>query len=127
MEVVYLAVEEALYIHVYAVQKFGGSTGVRDFGLLESALARPAAGMVGYEAYPDLFMKAAVLAFSLVKNHPFIDGNKRTAMLCMLRFLKKNQVNTIAQSHDFYELAQAIAGNQLDEQGVATWLKERAG
>jgi death-on-curing protein len=74
----YLTVEQVMRIHARSIAQFGGDAGVRDLGLIDSAVAQPRASFGGKDLYPTLAEKAAALAFSLVKNHPFADGNKRT-------------------------------------------------
>ena len=74
----YLNVTHVLRIHARSIEQFGGDPAIRDLGLLESAVAQPRAGFGGKDLYPELADKAAALAFSLVMNHPFADGNKRT-------------------------------------------------
>ena len=86
----YLTVEQALRIARVAV---GGPIEVRDIGLLESAVHRPRASVLGQDAYPDLFTKAAALLHSLAGNHPLVDGNKRLAWLATYVFLAKNGVD----------------------------------
>ena len=86
----YLTVEQALRIARAAV---GGPIEVRDIGLLESAVHRPRASVLGQDAYPDLFTKAAALLHSLARNHPLVDGNKRLAWLATYVFLAKNGVD----------------------------------
>ena len=81
----YLTVEQVLFIHMRLIAETGGSPGLRDLGLLASAVARPQATFGGEDLYPDLLSKAAALMDSLVRNHPFVDGNKRvgiTAAAC---------------------------------------------
>ena len=76
----YLTLEKVLLLHARLIQRTGGSGGVHDIDVLDSAMARPQATFEGEELYPDLWHKAAALMHSLVKNHPFVDGNKRTAL-----------------------------------------------
>lgn len=78
----YLTVEQVLFIHARLVSEISGTHGVRDLGLLESAVARPQATFEGNDLYSDIFSKAAALMESLIGNHPFVDGNKRTGMEC---------------------------------------------
>ena len=120
----YLTLEQVLNIHDFVVEKFGGSHGVRDLGLVESALARPGAGFGDFEAYPDLLIKSAVLAHSLLKNHPFIDGNKRTAMMAMEQFLYTNGLTITAKKGEIYQLALDIENNTFDETGISKWLEQ---
>ncbi|MEW5718511.1 MAG: Fic family protein, partial [Chloroflexota bacterium] len=77
----YLELDEVLRIHERAIQRYGGLPELRDLGLLESALAVPKQTMFGDDLYPDVATKAAILLFTLIKNHPFVDGNKRTGFL----------------------------------------------
>jgi death-on-curing protein len=86
----YLRVEQVLRTHARVIEKSGGDPGVRDFGLLDSAVAQPRAGFGGRDLYPELADKAAALAFSLVMNHPFSDGNNRTGYAAMMMFLSRN-------------------------------------
>jgi death-on-curing protein len=72
-----ISVSEAIYIHDILIERFGGSTGIRDVGLLESALARPFQTFNGVDLYPESIEKAAALIESILNNHPFVDGNKR--------------------------------------------------
>ena len=76
----YLSLEDVLLYHERIIQESGGSEGIRDFGLLHSAIERPKASFAGKDLYQDIFTKAAALVHSLVLNHPFIDANKRTAL-----------------------------------------------
>jgi death-on-curing protein len=119
-----LTLEEILIIHDRVIRQFGGSHGVRDVGLLQSAIERPKAGFGDFEAYPDIFMKAAVLGFSLLKNHPFIDGNKRTSVTATLIFLRENNIRLKVETHEIKKLALDIANNKLQEKEVASWLKK---
>lgn len=120
----YLGLEEVLFIHYDLIEKYGGINGVRDLGLIQSALARPKSGFGTFEAYPDLLLKVAVLGHSLVKNHAFIDGNKRTAVTAMEMFLWKNDLGIIAVKDEIYQLALNIANNEIIETDIAKWLKE---
>lgn len=124
---IYLSREEVLIIHGFIIERFGGQIGIRDLGLLESALARPRAGMIDFEAYPNIFIKAAVLGHSLIKNHPFYDGNKRTGVIAIIRFLNINGLKLKLEKNELVNLALEIAGDGLDEEGVAEWLKARLG
>lgn len=87
---IYLTVEQVLFIHDRLIIETGGSHGVRDLGLLESAVYRPQSIFDGADLYPDLFTIAASLLQSLIQNHPFIDGNKRTGITSTILFLNLN-------------------------------------
>ena len=122
----YLATETVLEIHEELVARYGGSQGIRDLGLVDSAVARPRAGFGDFEAYPDLFIKAAVLGHSLLKNHPFVDGNKRTAVAAMELLLEENGYELRVPKNSLYRLALDIENNSLSEQAIARWLKRHS-
>lgn len=88
--IIYLTPEQVLFIHARLIVEIGGGHGVRDTGLLKSAVARPQASFDGVDLYPDLLLKAAALMASLAQNHPFVDGNKRVAITAASMFLLKN-------------------------------------
>src|SRR5207245_5063328 len=92
MAIVFLDLAEVTEIHRDQIERYGGAHGVRDQGLLESALAMPQAGMAGEYFHTDLFEMAAAYLFHLAKNHPFIDGNKRVAAMAAFVFLAMNDV-----------------------------------
>ena len=108
----HLTVEQALRIARVAT---GGPVEVRDLGLLESALHRPRASVLGHDAYPDLLTKAAALLHSLVVNHPLVDGNKRLAWLATYVFCAKNGVELDADEDAAFDLVIAIASGELDD------------
>jgi death-on-curing protein len=108
----YLTVEQALRTARYAV---GGPVEVRDIGLLEAAVHRPRASVLGQDAYPDLFTKAAALLHSLARNHPLVDGNKRLAWLATYVFCAKNGVELDPADDAAYELVVSVAAGELDD------------
>ena len=110
----YLTVEQALRIARVAV---GGPIHVRDVGLLEAAVHRPRASVLGQDAYPDLFAKAAALLHSLARNHPLVDGNKRLAWLATYVFLAKNDIALDPDDDEAYDLVVAVAAGTVDEVG----------
>jgi death-on-curing protein len=110
----YLTVEQALRIARMAV---GGPIEVRDIGLLESAVHRPRASVLGQDAYPDLFTKATALLHSLAGNHPLVDGNKRLAWLATYVFLAKSGVELDPDDDAAYDFIIAIAAGQIDDVG----------
>ncbi len=120
--VTYVTIETVHYIHEEQLSKFGGLPGVRDIGLLESALARPAAGFGDYETYTDIFMKAAVLCHSLIKNHPFRDANKRTGIVTTIFFLESNGHTFKAATGEIVDFALKVATDKVDETQMAVWL-----
>jgi death-on-curing protein len=120
----FISTQQVLYIHRAALKQYGGSAGIRDIGLLESALARPQASFGGVDAYPDIYQKAAVLCHSLIKNHPFTDGNKRTGIICMGLFLNKNDIHLQIIPNELFDFALNVATDKLNEAQMANWLKD---
>jgi death-on-curing protein len=109
-------------IHDEVLVEFGGLAGVRDAGLLESALDR-ARNRDEYDAATDVFALAAALGFGLTKSHPFYDGNKRTALLAMRAFLYLNGQELEPPEKDEVETMVALADGSLDEKTLALWLR----
>jgi death-on-curing protein len=121
----YLDVKRVLRVHARVIEKSGGDPGVRDLGLLDSAVAQPRAGFDGKDLHPELADKAAALAYSLVKNHPFSDGNKRTGYAAMMMFLSRNG-HTIRSSIDEREsVFLQLAAGQLDRETFVMWVHDR--
>jgi death-on-curing protein len=116
----YLTVEQALRIARAAV---GGPIEVRDVGLLESAVHRPRASVLGQDAYPDLLTKAGALLHSLARNHPLVGGNKRLAWLATYVFLAKNGTVLDPNDDDAYALVVDVAAGAIDDvDGIAAVL-----
>jgi death-on-curing protein len=111
-----------LAIHDEAVEMFGGTAGIRDDGLLESALSRPQ-NRFAYESEATLFDLAALLCHGICKNHPFLDGNKRTALLAARAFMFLNGQAFEPSEVDEVENMVAVASGDLDEAGIADWFK----
>ena len=126
MSPVFLQTHHVLAIHSRQLERFGGSPGVRDLGLLESALAQPPAQFAGEFLHEDLFAMGAAYLFHMVKNHPFVDGNKRTGLVATLVFLLINNVNMPAADPRFYEITMAVAEGRLDKMAVADLLRQAA-
>ncbi|MBV6405842.1 MAG: type II toxin-antitoxin system death-on-curing family toxin [Flavobacteriales bacterium] len=120
-----IGLEEALGIHREVVSATGGSQGVRDMGGLEAALARPYATFGGEDLYPDAIGKAAAILESIVKNHPFVDGNKRTGYLLMRLVLRTYDMDVRERDDAEYDLVIQVATGQLDADGVRSWLEPR--
>jgi death-on-curing protein len=121
----YLTPEQVLFIHSRLVTETGGSHGLRDLALLESAVARPRATFDSKELYPDLFTKAAALMDSLINNHPFLDGNKRTGITATGLFLRINGWDLTASSEELVACTMrgAVEGLEIDE--LANWLRAK--
>jgi len=122
----YLKVDEVLLIHERILDKSGGARGLRDWGLLDSAVQRPRATFEGSELYPNVFAKAAALGHSLTLNQPFVDGNKRTAWEAMKRFLGENDLLLRSSGSDIVDMILQIGDKRLDVREIAEWLKQRA-
>jgi death on curing protein len=108
----YITTEQALRIARHAV---GGPVHVRDVGLLDAAVHRPRASVLGQDAYPDLMTKAAALLHSLARNHPLVDGNKRLAWLATYVFLAKNGMELDPNDDDAYALVVAVASGGISD------------
>jgi death on curing protein len=115
----------ALAIHERQLAEHGGSGGIRDEGLLESALARPQQLHAYGDPPPDLADLAAALAYGLARNHPFLDGNKRTAAVACEAFLELNGATLEAGDTELYPPYIALAEGKLGERDFAAWLRER--
>lgn len=113
-----------LAIHLRQLAEHGGDMGVRDRGLLESALARPRNLLAYAETEPDLAALAASYAYGIAQNHPFIDGNKRTAYVVCRTFLKINGVDLTASQADKYLTFLRLAQGDLTEEDLAAWIRE---
>jgi death on curing protein len=122
----FLSLEALVWMHTVAVEEFGGSAGIRDRGLLESALARPLATFGDKNLYETPFKRGAALAESLVMNHGFVDGNKRTAMYAMAAWLEREGHAIDAARGEVRDLALAIASHGLTTEQIAEWLIEHA-
>ena len=111
-----------------AARLLGNPPAIRDLGLLVSAAARPAASAFGEDAYPDIWLKAAALLQSLVKNHPLVDGNKRLGWLSTAVFLELNGVDTTrASNDDVYDFVMSVAAGQLSVEKIAQGLRRIVG
>jgi death-on-curing protein len=123
---VFLDIEDVLLIHEEQLPRYGGSPGIRDRGLLESAVAMPRATAGGEFAHEDLFAMAAAYAFHIAQNQPFVDGNKRTGLLTALVFLDLNGVVIADPEGRLYDAMIGIAERRLDKDGLAGVLKSLA-
>jgi death-on-curing protein len=123
--IVWLEKALVLAIHDRQIAEHGGSAGVRDEGLLESALARPQQSHAYGDPAPDLADLAAALAYGLARNHPFLDGNKRTAHVAYRTFLALNGAELAATDEEKYVTMLALAEGKLAGRDFAVWLRER--
>ena len=122
-EVVYLTAVQVLFIHARLLAETGGAPGVRDLGLLESAIARPQATFDGQDLYPDLYANAAAVMVGLVNNHPFIDGNKRVGITAAVLFLVRNGVQLRADNEELEQVTLEVAQGHLTVEQMAAWFR----
>lgn len=122
----YLTPQQVLFVHDQVVKRTGGSFGVRDIGLVESAVYRPQATFDGQDLYETLFDKAAALLQSLLKNHPFVDGNKRTALSSAGIFLVKNSYKLTNKKREEVEFAIRVDNAHLTIEEISSWLKKNS-
>ncbi len=115
--------EEVCLLHERLIQVIGGSSRLRDPGLLESAVARPQACFDGEELYPDLWTKAAALMNSLIKNHSFVDDNERTAVTAIGICLELNGQRLAASNDEVLLFAAKMAAEQAEVEEIAAWLE----
>lgn len=119
-----LTKRQILLLHSALIRQSGGSDGIRDEGLLDSAVSTPFQTFADHELYPSLLEKAARLGFGLICNHPFIDGNKRIGTHAMLVFLDINQITLSYEDDDLIETILRVASGTLDYNGLLGWLQE---
>lgn len=118
-----LSIEQVLYLHEAIIEKAGGKQGIRDFALLHSALERCKATFAGEDLYPDVFHKAAALLHSLVMNHGFLDGNKRTAYQVMKRFLYLYDYRITATQKEIVVMSIAVDNDGWRIKQIVPWLE----
>jgi death on curing protein len=120
----HLTVEIVREIHAEAIARFGGSEGVRDLALLESAVAAPQALLGGKSPYKDIIEPAAAYLFYLCRNHPFIDGNKRTALGACIVFLRLNGIAPQPDNPEWEHLTLDVAASKIDRDTATSRLRE---
>ena len=119
----FLTLDEVLGIHADQIRRYGGRPGLRDLGLLQSALAMPETTFEGEFLHGTVFEMAAAYLFHLARNHPFVDGNKRTALMSALVFLGMNDQRLGAESGALYELADGVAADSVDKAEVSVFFR----
>jgi death on curing protein len=120
---VHLTIDIVREIHTVAIERFGGTHGLRDMALLESAVSAPQATFGGTSVYSDLIDVAAAYLFYLCRNHPFLDGNKRTALGACLVFLRLNGVDPAPDSAAWEELTLAVAASEAGREDTTERLR----
>ncbi len=117
--------KEVLEIHAILIERFGGANGVRDKELLDSALNRPYQTFDGNELHPTPIEKAAAILESIVKNHPFTDGNKRTGYVLARLLLMNEHLNIVAEQEEKYKFVISISTGELSYDQIKDWLHKR--
>ena len=120
---VFLELDEVMEMHEELIDRYGGLHGVRDPGMLESALAQPASGFGDDYFHTDLWSMAAAYLYHIVKNHPFIDGNKRTGAVCALAFLKYNGISLHISNDRLEKVVLEVAEGHREKPSLADFLK----
>ena len=121
---VWISEELVIAVHARQITEHGGSAGIRDKSLLQSALARPQQLYAYGDPSPDLAALAASLAYGIAKNHPFVDGNKRTAAVLCELFIMVNGMSLEASDQEMLSVFLALAGGSLNEDELADWLRK---
>jgi len=124
MPPVFLNLAEVLEIHRDQIERYGGQPGIRDLDLLQSALAMPAAGFGDRYLHEDLLEMAAAYLFHIARNHPFVDGNKRTGAVVALVFLSLNDIEIDAEEDPFEQVVLAAAEGKWGKADVAAFLRD---
>lgn len=126
MNIKYISLDEVIAIHDNMVTLYGGSYGIRDLGLIESAISRPKATFGGEDLYQDIFSKAAALFHSLIFNHAFVDGNKRTTMATTGFFLSQNGYELTTSLKEFVDFPIQVENKHLSLEEIAAWLEKNS-
>lgn len=121
----FLDIDEVILINKSQIQLFGGLHGIRDKGLLESAVYDVQASFGGQYLYKDIYHMAAGYAYGIIKNHPFLDGNKRTGIVCSLLFLGCNEIGLTFEQDELYKLGIAIATSKSSIEKIAATFKKK--
>ncbi len=122
----FLTLDEVLEIHRDQLTRYGGAGGIRDLGLLQSALAQPQSAFGGQFLHADLFEMALAYLFHIVQNHPFVDGNKRVGTVAAIVFLRLNDLDINASEGEVESLVLSVAQGQTDKAAITTFLRDHA-
>ena len=125
-EPLFLGLDEVIEIHRDQVERYGGHPGIRDLELLKSAVAMPCAGVGDDYLHSDIYEMAAAYLFHIARNHPFVDGNKRTGAVAALVFLLMNGREILADEDSFEEMVRSVAEGRADKTAAAEFLREYA-
>jgi death-on-curing protein len=122
---VFLTLDDILESHQYQIDTYGGSHGIRDNDLLESAIAQPEASFGGQYLHADIFEMASAYLYHLVMNHPFVDGNKRVGLEAALIFLEINDARLIADDDELVDLVLKTTAGQVGKREIAEFFRSR--
>ncbi len=122
----YLTLEQVLLIHDSQIQRYGGRHGIRDLALLESAVFRPQTSFAGSDLYPSLFDKAAAVMHSIVLNHAFLDGNKRSGVFSAVMLLKINGYDILTSRKGFEEATMNVENKMWELEDISDWLRRNS-
>lgn len=124
--IVFLGINEIIQTHDYQIKRFGGHTGIRDIGLLQSAVAMPTVSFGGEYLHSNIYEMAAAYLFHIIKNHPFIDGNKRTGAVSALVFLQLNGLRVNVARGNIEKLAIAVAEGNMDKTVISLFFRNNS-
>ena len=127
MKPIFLGLDEVLEIHRDQIRRYSGHAGIRDLELLKSAVAMPAAGVHGVYFHTDIYEMAAAYLFHIVRNHPFVDGNKRTGAVASIVFLMMNGIDIDVDEDRFADIVLSVAEGTIDKSAVARFFRKQGG
>lgn len=126
MNPIFLSLEDVLELHEDQINRYGGSLGIRDLGLLLSAIEMPKATFAGQFLHEDLYAMSAAYLFHIVQNHPFIDGNKRAGLAAAIAFLRFNNLKMTTDNSILTSMVLAVAQGQLGKEAIADFLRDNS-
>ena len=119
----FLSIEDILEVHALVIKKYGGITGVKDLGRIQSVVASQTQEVFGIQPYDDIFMKAGAVMRGLIQDRPFTDGNKRTAVVSAISLLKWNGIELVFKPKELEDFAVKVAIKKLSVKQISLWLK----
>lgn len=125
-QILFLSMKDALAIHEDQISRYGGLNGIRSTELLESAINEPQASFDNVYLYRNIYEMAACYLFGIIKNHPFVDGNKRTGIICATLFLRYNDIMIQPTRKEFYDLALEVASSKIKKKEIVQRLESFA-
>jgi len=120
-------IKDIIKLHTKMISATGGKSGIRDIGLVESALNRCYSSFGGQDLYPEIIQKISVVTYSIINNHGFIDGNKRIGIAVMLMLLKLNDLPSSYTQDELVNLGLGVASGEINEGGIEKWIEQHMG